>query len=199
MTVATLPPIDAEIVGTADEWAEIIKADLSKATEGVIAASEHLLTAKAAVGHGDWLPMLRKIGISERYAEQFMSVGKNVALTNPRNCSDLPSSARTLYELSRAPAEAIESALASGKVTVTTTAKQAKEFVREAKGAPPPPPPPPPPSKEEQQRHNDAVFISGIMLSFQPSRMPGFSKWAKRELIKELKKAITNLEESLEK
>lgn len=64
---------------------------------------------------------------------------------------------------------------------------------------PKPTPSPPDPSKEERQRHNEAAFISGIMLSFQPSRMPGFSKWAKRELIKELKKAITNLEESLEK
>jgi hypothetical protein len=50
---------------------------------------------------------------------------------------------------------------------------------------------------EDQQRNNDAAVISGIMLSFQPKMMPTYGKWAKKELIKVMKQAIENLEESL--
>lgn len=53
--------VDAELVRTADEWAEVIRADLGRAVEGIVAAGRNLVAAKAEVRHGEWLPMLKQI------------------------------------------------------------------------------------------------------------------------------------------
>lgn len=105
-TVTT--PVDAEIVRSYSEWADIIKSDLTRAVDGIVSAGQHLIAAKADVRHGEWLPMLKQIGINARQAQGLMSIGENLALSNASNSSHLPSALESLYELSRLPAERIE-------------------------------------------------------------------------------------------
>lgn len=61
--------------------------------------------------------MLEQIGINERVAQQFMSIGGNPVLANTSNCAYLPKTERTLYELSRIPADKLQTAIESGRVT----------------------------------------------------------------------------------
>ncbi|MDO3331571.1 hypothetical protein [Mycobacteroides abscessus] len=120
---------DAEVVRTADEWATVIKADLSSAVEGIVAAGQHLIAAKADVQHGQWLPLLKAIGISDSYARKLMTVAGNLAISNRSHGNDLPSAFRPLYELSRLPAEEIEDHIESGVITPDMTTAQARGLV----------------------------------------------------------------------
>lgn len=132
--------VDAELVRSADEWAEVIKADLGRAVEGIVAAGRNLIKAKADVRHGEWLPMLKKIGISRQAAHQLMTLAENPAIANDRNCGHLPTAARALYELSRLPAEEIEAGIKSGAITPDMTIRDAKALVNPTPVEPEPEP-----------------------------------------------------------
>lgn len=126
----TAPVVEATIVRTADEWVAVIKNDLSQAVDGIVAAGRNLVAAKADVRHGEWLPMLKQIGISQPQASHLMQIGGNAALSNQCNSTSLPTAMRALYELSRLPAEEIDAAIADGAITPDMTIKDAKEFAR---------------------------------------------------------------------
>lgn len=119
---------DAEIVRTSDEWAGIIRADLTSAVEGIVAAGRHLIAAKADVKHGEWLPLLKTIGISQQWASQLMTIAKNPAITNNRNYGDLPNTITALFELSRLEPERVEEKIASGDINPEMTIKDAKKL-----------------------------------------------------------------------
>ena len=123
------PVVDAEVVRTADEWAEVIKADLTSAVKGIVAAGQHLARAKADVRHGEWLPMLERIGISQSAAKRLMSIAANPAISNRPTLGDLPSSIVALAELSRLPADEIEAGIADGSITSGMTIANAKALV----------------------------------------------------------------------
>lgn len=120
--------VDAEVVRSAGEWAEVIKADLSRAVEGIVTAGRNLIAAKSDVRHGEWLPMLSEIGISEAEASRLRAIATRVG--NLPNLEALPRSVSALYELSRLPAEQIESGIESGAITPDMTIAAAREFVR---------------------------------------------------------------------
>lgn len=130
MSTEIVEHIDAEIVRTVDEWVNVIKADLGRAVEGVVSAGRNLVAAKAEVRHGEWLPMLKQIGISPRQAQELMSVGGNPAISNASNCAHLPTAARALYELSRLEPDEIETGIANGHITPDMTIDAAKAFAR---------------------------------------------------------------------
>lgn len=121
--------VDAEVVRSADEWAAVIKADLSSAVQGIVAAGQHLARAKADVRHGEWLPMLKQIGISQSAAKRLMSIAANPAISNRPTLGDLPSSLVALAELSRLPADEIEAGIADGSITPDMTIANAKALV----------------------------------------------------------------------
>lgn len=130
-TTALEEVVPGEIVRTRAEWADILRADQARTTESIVTWGQHLIAAKADVGHGEWLPLLNDIGISKQAAHELMSVGRNPALANVRNCGHLPGAARSLYELSRLAPEAIESGIESGDVHPGMTIKDAKGFAAE--------------------------------------------------------------------
>lgn len=70
---------------------------------------------EADVNHGEWLPMLKEIGISKQAAHELMSIGRNNAIVNVRNCGLLPTAARALYELSRMAPSDIEDGIEAGE------------------------------------------------------------------------------------
>ena len=129
MTVATREEVvDAEIVRTSSEWAEVIKSDLGRAVEGIVAAGRNLIAAKADVAHGEWLPMLEEIGISEAEASRLRSIA--VAASNLPSLEGLPKSVSALYELSRLDADDIEHGIETGAITPKMTIKQAREYAQ---------------------------------------------------------------------
>lgn len=191
--------IEGEIVEgrSPGEWVALIRADLTRAVDGIVAAGKHLTEAKESLGksgHGKWLPMLADIGIEHTAAKRLMQIGRNTAIVNGANSHHLPRAQATLLELSRCDAHALEAAIKSGRITQQTTIQQAKEFYKELN----PTTPKAPKLPNTKLSKNEAALISGVMLSFQPRGCANYSIPAKRELINALKQAVINLEESLE-
>lgn len=129
--MSDLEVIDAEVVRTGAEWADIIRADMARTAESIVSTGRHLIAAKADVGHGGWLPLLEEVGISQRVAQEFMSLARNAALANASNYSHLPTSPTALYQLSRLAPEVIESGIESGDVHPGMTIKDAKGYAQE--------------------------------------------------------------------
>jgi hypothetical protein len=117
-----------------DEWVELIRGDLSRAVEGIIAAGEHLEQAKYQLGHGRFLPLLKSIGLHERTAERLMKIANNVVLANPTHGSRLPTSMRTLYELATLPSKLLEAKLSDGTITPDIERKDVERLKSESKG-----------------------------------------------------------------
>ena len=165
MTVATREEVmDAEIVRTSSEWAEVIKGDLGRAVEGIVSAGRNLIAAKADVAHGEWLPMLREIGIDRQTAHRLMGIGRNPAITNVGNYQHFPTALRALAELSRMDPDDIEHGIEAGAITPDMTIREAREYAQ-------PEPPAPvnvdpatgeihdaPPPDEERVRRAEATY-----------------------------------------
>ena len=101
----------------ADDWRRIIADDLGRAAEGIISAGRHLQEAKDEVEHGDWLPLVKSLRLSERTAQRLMKIAANEVLANPTHGSHLPPSWRTLYELSTLPPRLLEARIIDGTIT----------------------------------------------------------------------------------
>lgn len=114
------------VIRTGPEWADIIRNDLSRAVEGIISAGRHLAEAKAEVGHGEWGPLLRGIGISQPYAYRLMTIGER--FPNHSSWNDLPRSISTLYELSQLEPDEIEHGMEDGAIHPDITAQDAREL-----------------------------------------------------------------------
>lgn len=119
---------------TSDEWAALIKADLGRAVESIVAAGRHLIEAQAAVNYGEWLPLVEKIGISSSTAERLMSIARNPVLTNSAHAPNLPTSRETLYRLSKLEPDVLEPAIADGSVTPDMNRDDAAALVRQLSG-----------------------------------------------------------------
>lgn len=118
--------VEAEIVRTSSEWAEVIKGDLGKAVEGIVSAGRNLIAAKADVQHGEWLPMLREIGIAEAEARRLMAIARR--FSNRPSLDDLPRSVSALYELSRVDPDDIEAGIETGAITPDMTIREARDY-----------------------------------------------------------------------
>jgi hypothetical protein len=69
-----------------------------------------------------------------RTAENYMRIARHPVLSNPHHGSDLPASWRTLAELARLDPEALEQAIADGRVTPETGRSEALALVYEQPG-----------------------------------------------------------------
>ena len=112
------------------EWADIIRSDLGRAVEGIIAAGEHLHQAKLQLGHGRFLPLLGSIGLHERTAERLVKIAANIVLANPTHGPKLPTSMRTLYELSTLPPKLLEAKIIDGTITPDIERKDVEQLKR---------------------------------------------------------------------
>jgi hypothetical protein len=115
-------PRDTANRRTIDEWAQIIRADIRRSVEGIIAAGRNLVEARNEVGHGEWLPLLKHIGIGERTAQRLMFIANNLRLANPTHVSHLPPSWGTVYELVKLlPPDVLEAKIIDGTITPEIT------------------------------------------------------------------------------
>jgi hypothetical protein len=102
------------------EWETIIRQDLAKvakAVEGIIAAGQYLAQAKKQLEHGCFLPLVHRLGLHERTAQQLMRIAEHRVLTNPAYADKLPTSMRTLSELATIPARTLERAIKDGSIS----------------------------------------------------------------------------------
>ena len=126
--------VDAEIVRTFDEHAEIVgahheafKFHRDKAAEEAILTGRALLAAKNDLGHGKWIEFMPAVGMSRQYAHRFMQIGENL---NVHNCGHLPKAVATLYELSRLAPEDVEHGIETGRITPDMTIREAREYAQ---------------------------------------------------------------------
>lgn len=205
MTIATQERVvDAEIVRTDDEWAEIIRAEMARTAESIVLTGQYLIAAKADVAHGAWLPMLRKIGITARDAQRYMAIAAGL---KSANFAHLPPSPTTLLELSRLAPEVIESGIESGDVYPGMTIKDAKGYAQEVTDRDAPanvntetgeiaaPSAPTNDTEKEVSIVNDLrLYLSHIGTD---KTIRNLTPTAKQHIIAALEAAATNLKESL--
>lgn len=205
--MADLEVIDAEVIRTGTEWAEVIRADLGRAVEGIVSAGKHLIAAKADVQHGEWLPMLQQIGISKQVAARLMAVGQNDAIAKVPSSVLLPASLDALYALSRLAPEVIESGIEHGDIHPAMTIKDAKGYAQEVADRDAPanvntdtgeiaePPAPMHDTEKEVSIVNDLrLYLSHIGTD---KAIRSLSPTAKQHIIAALESAATNLKETL--
>jgi hypothetical protein len=83
------------------ERASVIRALGKRVARDILEIGRLLAECKEHVGHGEWLPWLkREFGWSDRTARRFMEVHK-MALAKSDKLSDLPIDASALYLLAR--------------------------------------------------------------------------------------------------
>lgn len=118
-------------------WSNKIRPHLVGAVENIIAAGRELEAAKEALPHGQFGPLLEKLGLSDQVAQRFMRIAGNAALTNPSRAKGLPAAVTVLDELTRIPEAELEAAIERGDVTATTTRQQARRLVAAETGTDP--------------------------------------------------------------
>ena len=106
------------VTRTIEQWAKLIRKDLTQAVEGIIKAGQHLAQAKLQLGHGNFGAMLNEAGIHERTARRLMSIADNAVLADPANADHLPTSMRTLSELATLPVPTLEGYIRDGVITI---------------------------------------------------------------------------------
>jgi hypothetical protein len=118
---------------TEAEWAAIIRADLGQTLGGIVATGKHLIEARCDLGRGRFGDMLRAVRMHERTAERLMRIAESPVLTNPDFAACLPTSMRTLAELTRFPSPILEGYLQDGTVNVATERTQVEALLKEPK------------------------------------------------------------------
>jgi hypothetical protein len=125
---------DAEIhVRSVAEWADLIRDDLGRAVEGIVASGKHLIEARCDLGRGRFGDMLRALRMHERTAERLMRIAESPVLTDPALAACLPTSMRTLAELTRFPSPILKGYLENGTINVATERAQVEALLKEPK------------------------------------------------------------------
>ena len=99
------------------QWREYILAPLAGAADNIIEAGRRLVEAKAALEHGAWERVCEALPFGIQKAQRLMAVAQNPVLSKTSHGTFLPTSWRTLYELSRVPEKRLERAIERGLVT----------------------------------------------------------------------------------
>jgi hypothetical protein len=109
-------------------WADRIRPHLVAAVENIIAAGRGLHTAKEDLAHGEFLDLVKSLGLRPRTAQKFMAIARHELIANAPPGTHLPASWTTLYELSRVPDALLEQALADGQVSRDMSRKDAVQL-----------------------------------------------------------------------
>lgn len=130
----------AQVIGKTDPeyWAERIRKKLGESAQNVIDAGRLLIEAKAKVGHGNFErmfsdhddPVADPLPFSVKTARQLMSVADADCWISKRyQGSVLPSSWRTLYELSRLPEDLAVAAISDGRINPEMERRDARDLL----------------------------------------------------------------------
>ena len=124
-----------------DVWADVVRADLERALQGLLDAGLHLHEARAQ-HPGEFVSWLNSgaAGIKKSYAYMLMAVAANDALV--QHAGNLPADTTALYELTRLSSRQLTSAIKAGEIRPDTPRQQVRAVVarrrgREASAEPP--------------------------------------------------------------
>jgi len=97
-----------------------------------VKAGQLLIEQKAQpeIEHGEWLPFLEAVGISEAKAERLMAIARHPVLSKSTQCRILPPHWSTLYVLSRVEPERLERLIKDGTVNPEMERSDAETLVR---------------------------------------------------------------------
>jgi hypothetical protein len=115
---------------TITTWADRIRGHMARTVEAIVATGRELVEAKVAVGRGNWLPLLLRVGIGEDTAERFMAIASNGAFLNSATLRNLPPNHTTMATLARLDPDQIAAAVAAERITPNTTNSEAARLVR---------------------------------------------------------------------
>jgi hypothetical protein len=102
---------------TSRQFANEIRSHLSRSVEEILAVGELLIEAKQTLQHGKFEAMVEEeLGWSPATAQRLMIVARTPFLSNPAHGQLLPTSWRTLYELSQVPEDEFRQAIEAGAI-----------------------------------------------------------------------------------
>jgi phage N-6-adenine-methyltransferase len=105
----------ASIALPVGQWAERITAAWNKSREAIFEVGQLLLAAKDELPHGSFEDMVEsKLPFGSRTARRLMSIARDVRLSDRTHGSVLPTSWRTLYELTKLSDETFEAGINRG-------------------------------------------------------------------------------------
>jgi hypothetical protein len=113
--------VDAATTGTsevaaAEECEKRITACLRRNVEGVFEIGRLLIEAKDKLLHGDFLPMIERVGFKPDAAQRHMAIAKDARLNAEHVRHLLPASWGTLYELTKLEDGALADLFANGTI-----------------------------------------------------------------------------------
>lgn len=96
--------------GGADDFADAISARWQDSVVAIIDVGKLLLGAKHALPHGEFGRMVEsdRVAFEMRTAQRLMAIAEHSLLSNTAHGSHLPSAWGTLYELTKAPEDALD-------------------------------------------------------------------------------------------
>jgi len=108
-------------------WTPRIRAAIHKSFAGTMETGRLLREAKDAVDHGEWLPLLRGVGLHPRTAPMWMRIAVNPRFANASRDSLLPAYPGALDAISRLPEDVYQRLLAEGVINPTVSKAAIKE------------------------------------------------------------------------
>lgn len=113
------------------EFARRITAQWHLSREAVLEIGRILVEAKEALPHGEFGAMIKgQLPFGERYAQNLMAVARDERLSDPNHGPHLPTSARTLYALTRLDDESFETLIADGTIKPTMERRDVETVVK---------------------------------------------------------------------
>ena len=102
---------------TPADWAKRINTSWRNTLEAVLQTGEWLLEAKGTLPHGEFIPMIeKKLPFKRQTAFRLMRIAEHSILSNVTHVQHLPPAWGTVYELTKAPDEAIKGWLTDGTI-----------------------------------------------------------------------------------
>jgi hypothetical protein len=104
------------------EWVARITASWQRGVEAIVGTGRLLNEAKAALDHGEWLPMIqRELPFGPSVAQKLMKIAADGRITNTATWRYLPPAWTTLYELTKLDDQTFEAMRAEGSINPSMT------------------------------------------------------------------------------
>jgi hypothetical protein len=113
-----------------DQWAEYLLEAKAEVHQWYVELGHRLIEAKAGVEHGDWMPLLKKVGIGADNAERYMRIARHEVLANSAYVQIMPSAMTPNYELTKLEPDQLETAIEAGAIHHEMTLSDAKKVVQ---------------------------------------------------------------------
>lgn len=115
--MSQLLPLPELLVPLRQDWAERIGAAWHQVIDNIFATGRLLIAAKAALPHGEWLPLLDDLPFHRSTAARLMAIAEDPRLSNDAHVQHLlPASWGTLYELTKLDDATFTSRVADGSI-----------------------------------------------------------------------------------